>query len=81
MPGLRTHWWASRDLRRLIARCEFTAGGPIDTEELRYLRMSAEVLLHGPLDLCDDDRARVAQIHHDVLAALGQRAGARVEAP
>jgi hypothetical protein len=38
--------------------------------ELRYLKASAEVLLHGPLPLDDYDRARVEQLHLSLRYAL-----------
>jgi hypothetical protein len=70
-----------KDLRRLVARCEATCNGPIDTAELAYLGWTAEALLNGPLPLADDDRAQVEGIYHDVRRALAERTGAeRVEA-
>jgi hypothetical protein len=77
----RSHWWVSRDVRRLIARCEFTSGGPIDTAELRYLRLTAEVLLAGLLPLADGDRESVEQVHLSVRLALAARTDERIEAP
>jgi hypothetical protein len=47
MAAPRSHWWVSRDAQRLVSRCEFVDGKAIDTAELRHLRMSAEVPLHG----------------------------------
>jgi hypothetical protein len=72
MPAPHTHWWASRDLRRLVARCEFTNGKVIQEEELRYLGWTAEALLNGPLYLDDDDRAQVLAIYHTVRLALAE---------
>jgi hypothetical protein len=73
MPAPRSHWWVSRDAQRLVSRCEFSAGKAIDTAELRHLRMSAEVLLHGALPMDDDDRARVERVYQDVRCALVER--------
>lgn len=67
----RSHWWITRDVRRLIARAEFTNGGPITVAELRYLRAHADLLLRGPLPLADAHlRESVERVQCDVLAAL-----------
>jgi hypothetical protein len=47
MAAPRLHWRVLSDAQRLESRCEFVDGKAIDTAELRHLRMSAEVLLHG----------------------------------
>jgi hypothetical protein len=50
-----------------------SAGGWPRAPELRHLRMSAEVLLHGALPMDDDDRARVERVYQDVRCALVER--------
>jgi hypothetical protein len=49
--------------------------------ELRYMRMFAEILLHGPLPLDDHDRVRVQGIHHAVRGALAERAVEQIGGP
>jgi len=72
MAGSRSRWWTRRDTQRLISRANASNGQPITSEELRYLRITCEVLLNGPLDLCDLDRKRVAELYRCILAALGE---------
>jgi hypothetical protein len=74
MSDSRSRWWTRRDTQRLISRAEATSGGVISTKELTYLRVYAELLLVEILPLADLDRSRVQQLHHDVLAALAERA-------
>jgi hypothetical protein len=77
----RSHWWVTRDVRRLIARADFTNGKVTSDAELRYLRTTAEVLLHGPLPLVEGDREWVERIHHELRRTLAERAAERIETP
>jgi hypothetical protein len=81
MAGPRSRWWTHKDAARLLSRAERSNGGPITRDELRYLRDHCVLLLHGPLELDDYDRAGVEQLHRDVLSALVESAGERIEVP
>jgi hypothetical protein len=73
----RARRWLTADVRRLINRAEASNGGYITVEELCYLRDWCVLLLHGPLELDEYQRARVEQLHACALDALRERAAER----
>jgi hypothetical protein len=77
----RSAWWIRKDCDRLLGRAEHSSGTPASDAELRYLRMTCEVLLHGPLPVHDDDRARVEQVYLSLRYALDVRADEQIDAP